>query len=163
MAFYKQVLEFHCPSKLLCQTSGRQNHWSLLLTQMSPLAGKPFQAIATMTYTRWHTLPSQKDLGCMGAPSFLHGFICLRPPPLVWPHGWRKLGIIHWGGGGYLRCPVFTSVHFSLRNEGSSVYIHVCEGRESLSPNFKTFDPRHQFRYFFLKKIITLKLIVLSL
>ncbi len=130
MFFYKQVLEFHCPSKLLCQTSGRQNHWSLLLTQMSPLAGKPFQAIATMTYTRWHTLPSQKDLGCMGAPSFLHGFICLRPPPLVWPHGWRKLGIIHRGGGSYLRCPVFTSVHFSLRNEGSSVYIHVCEGRE---------------------------------
>ncbi len=30
--FYKQVLEFqfHCPSKFLCQTSGRQNHWSLL-------------------------------------------------------------------------------------------------------------------------------------
>jgi hypothetical protein len=46
--------------------------WSLLLTQMTPLAGKPFQAIATMAYTRWHTRPSQKDLGCMGAPSFLH-------------------------------------------------------------------------------------------
>jgi hypothetical protein len=28
--FYKQVLEFHRPSKFLCQTSGRQNHWSLL-------------------------------------------------------------------------------------------------------------------------------------
>jgi hypothetical protein len=39
-----------------------------------------------------------------------------------------------------------TSVHFSLRNEGSSEYIRVCEGRESLSSNFKTFkDPRHQF------------------
>jgi hypothetical protein len=24
--FYKQVLEFHCPSKFLCQTSGSQNH-----------------------------------------------------------------------------------------------------------------------------------------
>jgi hypothetical protein len=48
--------------------------WSLLLTQMSPLAGKPFQAIATMAYTRWHTRPSQKDLGCMGAPSFLHAY-----------------------------------------------------------------------------------------
>ncbi len=30
MVFYKQVLEFHCPSKFLCQTSGRQNHWSLM-------------------------------------------------------------------------------------------------------------------------------------
>jgi hypothetical protein len=27
---YKQVLEFHRPSKFLCQTSGRQNHWFLL-------------------------------------------------------------------------------------------------------------------------------------
>jgi hypothetical protein len=35
---------------------------------------------------------------------------------------------------------------FSLRNEGSSEYIRLCEGRESLSPNFQTFhDPRHQF------------------
>ncbi len=33
-----------------------------LLTQMSLLAGKPYQGIATMTYTRWHTRPSQKDL-----------------------------------------------------------------------------------------------------
>jgi hypothetical protein len=30
--FYKQVLDFHCPSKILCQTSGRQNHWSLMRT-----------------------------------------------------------------------------------------------------------------------------------
>jgi hypothetical protein len=45
-----------------------------------------------------------------------------------------------------LRCPVFISVHFSLRNEGSSEYIRLCEGGESLSPNFQTFhDPRHQF------------------
>jgi hypothetical protein len=45
-----------------------------------------------------------------------------------------------------LRCPVFISVHFSLRDEGSSEYIRLCEGRESLSPNFQTFhDPRHQF------------------
>ncbi len=28
--FYKQVLEFHRPSKFLCQTYGLQNHWSLL-------------------------------------------------------------------------------------------------------------------------------------
>jgi hypothetical protein len=67
------------------------------------------------------------------------------------------------GWKAYLRCPVFTSVHFSLCNEGSSVYIRVCEGRESLSQSFKTFDPRHQFRYFFLKKIIMLKIIVSSL
>jgi hypothetical protein len=30
--FYKQVLEFD--SKFLCQTSGRQNHWSLLLSRV---------------------------------------------------------------------------------------------------------------------------------
>jgi hypothetical protein len=48
--------------------------------------------------------------------------------------------------GAYLRCPVFTTVHFSLRNEGSSEYICVCEGRESLRPNFYTLkDPRHRF------------------
>jgi hypothetical protein len=64
-----------------------------------------------------------------------------------WYHGWRKKGIIHRGAGGaYLRCPVSTSVHFILRNEGSSEYIRLCEGRESLSPNIQTFqDPRHQF------------------
>ncbi len=55
-------------------------------------------------------------------------------------------GIRHRGGGAYLRCPVWSSVHFSLRNEGSSEYIRVCEGRESLRPNFQTFQaPRHQF------------------
>ncbi len=55
-------------------------------------------------------------------------------------------GIRHGGGGAYLRCPVFTTVQFSLRDEGSSEYICVCEGRESLSPNFQTFqDHRHQF------------------
>jgi hypothetical protein len=25
---YKKVLDFHDPSNMLCQTSGRQNHWS---------------------------------------------------------------------------------------------------------------------------------------
>ena len=48
----------------------------------------------------------------------------------------RSKGIRHGGGGAYLRCPVFTTVHFSLCNEGSSEYICVCEGRESLRPNF---------------------------
>jgi hypothetical protein len=27
--FYKEVLEFHRPSTFFCQTSRRQNHWSL--------------------------------------------------------------------------------------------------------------------------------------
>jgi hypothetical protein len=61
---------------------------------------------------------------------------------------WMKevKGIRHRGRGVYLRCPVFTTVQFSLRNEGSSEYICLCEGREILSPNFQTFqDPRHQF------------------
>jgi hypothetical protein len=34
------------------------------------------------------------------------------------------------GEGAFLRCPVSTSVHFSLRNEGSSEYIRLCEGGE---------------------------------
>ncbi len=34
--FYKQVLEFHRPSKFLCQTSGRQNHWSLPVIPILP-------------------------------------------------------------------------------------------------------------------------------
>ncbi len=33
-----------------------------------PLGSKPFQGIATMTYTRSHTRPSQKDLGCVVYP-----------------------------------------------------------------------------------------------
>jgi hypothetical protein len=38
---------------------------------------------------------------------------------------WMKeeKGIRHHGKGAYLRCPVFTTVHFSLHNEGSSEYI----------------------------------------
>jgi hypothetical protein len=61
---------------------------------------------------------------------------------------WMKevKGIRHRGRGVYLRCLVFTTVQFSLRDEGSSEYICLCEGREILSPNFQTFqDPRHQF------------------
>jgi hypothetical protein len=30
--FFINRLEFHCPSKFLCQTSGRQNNWSLVCT-----------------------------------------------------------------------------------------------------------------------------------
>ncbi len=58
-----------------------------------------------------------------------------------------RKGIIHRGVGAYLRCPVSTSVHFSLRNEGSSEYIGSCEGKERLSPNFQTFmEPRNRFQ-----------------
>ncbi len=41
---------------------------------------------------------------------------------------WMKevKGIRHGGGGAYLRCPVFTTVQFSLHDEGSSEYIRVC-------------------------------------
>ncbi len=49
----------------------------------------------------------------------------------------EEKGIRHRGRGAHLLCPVFTTVHFSLRNEGSSEYIRVCEGREILRPNFK--------------------------
>ena len=73
-------------------------------------------------------------------------FIELKTWP--WWQSWMKevKGIRHRGRGVYLRCPVFTTVQFSLRNEGSSEYICLCEGREILSPNFQTFqDPRHQF------------------
>jgi hypothetical protein len=37
MVFYKQVLDFHRPSKILCQTSGCQDHWSLLGMKRSEL------------------------------------------------------------------------------------------------------------------------------
>ncbi len=49
--------------------------------------------------------------------------------------------------GGLLTLPgLYTTVQFSLRNEGSSEYICLCEEREILSPNIRTFqDPRHQF------------------
>jgi hypothetical protein len=66
--------------------------------------------------------------------------------PLLLPWMKEVKGIRHRGRGVYLRCPVFTTVQFSLRDEGSSEYICLCEGREILSPNFQTFqDPRHQF------------------
>ncbi len=39
------------------------------ITQMFTAFGrKLFQGIATMTYTRSHTRPSQKDLGCVVYP-----------------------------------------------------------------------------------------------
>ncbi len=49
-------------------------------------------------------------------------------------------GIRHGGGGAYLRCPVFTTVHFSLRDEGSSepVLLNVYGAPEMI--------PRNEFR-----------------
>jgi hypothetical protein len=39
---FKQVLEYHRPSKILCQTSGRQNHWFLLYRKsVSPPSPPP--------------------------------------------------------------------------------------------------------------------------
>jgi hypothetical protein len=64
-----------------------------------------------------------------------------------WLRPWMKEAMDNTSRVGVcLRCPVFISVHFSLHDEGSSEYIRLCEGRESLSQNFQTFhDPRHQF------------------
>jgi hypothetical protein len=73
---------------------------------------------------------------------FRSGIACQSVPGVV--HSWMKevKGIRHRGRGVYLRWPVFTTVQFSLRNEGSSEYICLCEEREILSPNFQTFqDP----------------------
>jgi hypothetical protein len=64
------------------------------------------------------------------------GFISNISAQRLRPWMKEEKGIRHRGKGPYLRCPVSTSVQFSLRNEGSSEYICVCEGRESLMPNF---------------------------
>jgi hypothetical protein len=58
---------------------------------------------------------------------------------LCYPYSWMMevKGIRHRGGEPtYAAGCMFTTVQFSLRNEGSSEYIRVCEGRESLRPNF---------------------------
>jgi hypothetical protein len=50
---------------------GRKNRASQLNQhhRCLPLGSKLFQGIATMTYTRSHTRPSQKDLGCVVYPT----------------------------------------------------------------------------------------------
>ncbi len=54
MVFYKQVLEFHCPSKFLCQTSGRQNHWSLLgMDLYTPLCSDVSSSKPTGSNRHW--------------------------------------------------------------------------------------------------------------
>jgi hypothetical protein len=40
--FYEQVLEFHLPSKLLCQTVGRQIYWPLFRIQALSLLLRNF-------------------------------------------------------------------------------------------------------------------------
>jgi hypothetical protein len=47
-----------------------------------------------------------------------------------------------------LHCLYLGTFQPSQRNEGSSVYIHVFEGRESLSPNFKLLTPGINFAIF---------------
>jgi hypothetical protein len=47
-------------------------------------------------------------------------------------------GIRHGGGGANLRCPVYTTVHFSRRNEGSPEYIRVRRERKP-EPEFSNF------------------------
>ena len=91
--------------------------------------------------------PSLRRLNCCAA----HAIFCCKVNRSLFGRyciSWMKevKGIRHRGRGVYLRCLVFTTVQFSLRDEGSSEYICLCEGREILSPNFQTFqDPRHQF------------------
>jgi hypothetical protein len=93
--------------------------------------------------------PSSGESGPVVTPATVQGGILYKCTSarttrcLPWMK--EEKGIIHRGEGAFLRCPVSSSVHFSLRNEGSSEYIRLCDGRESLSPNFETFqDPRHQ-------------------
>ncbi len=45
--------------------------------QMLTLARTPFQGIATMTYTKSHTRPSQKDLGCVVYPLNNRSLLCI--------------------------------------------------------------------------------------
>ena len=58
MVFYKQVLEFHCPSKFLWQTSGRQNHWSLLVTHLAcdPLSLNANRPTSLSSLIVWSTI-----------------------------------------------------------------------------------------------------------
>ncbi len=57
MVFYKQVLEFNCPSKFLFQTSGRQNHWSLLYSKCLLL----LQAVQHKHFQAGHHAPPTHD------------------------------------------------------------------------------------------------------
>jgi hypothetical protein len=60
-----------------------------------------------------------------GAGQDGHGVFLYINPLLVQAMDEGSKGIRHGGGGFNLRCPVYTTVHFSLRNEGSSEYIRV--------------------------------------
>ncbi len=71
-----------------------------------------------------------------GGPSSISAVYHKKSSPRLRPWMKEEKGIRHRGKGAFLRCPVSTAVQFSLRDEGSSEYICVCEGRESLRPNF---------------------------
>ncbi len=67
--FYEQVLDFHRSNKILCQTSERQNHWSLLNIWIIIAAGR-----WTMDVLWWRGLLSQ-DLGPQDEKSLLPAHI----------------------------------------------------------------------------------------
>ncbi len=92
-------------------------------------------------------------------PKIIHS--CYSDTRLV-PLMKEEKGIIHRGEGAYLRCPISTSVHFSLRNEGSSEYIRLCEGRESLSPNFQTFRTPGISQFQWIRRLVSEPLYLLA-
>ncbi len=81
--FYKQVLEFHRPSKFLCQTSRRQNQWSLQHTRPFMVIGMPcLRHLCTGTGITVHS-PLQGDwrkVPSVGRPSW-----CLNQRASGWP------------------------------------------------------------------------------
>ncbi len=61
---------------------GRKNRASQLNQQHGlPLGSKLFQGVATMTYTRSHTRPSQKELGWVVYPLITNPWLRLPPHP----------------------------------------------------------------------------------
>ncbi len=62
-------------------------------------------------------------------------------------HGWGIERDKTWGGGGLPTLPSLNLSTFQPSHRGFfRVHTSMCEGRESLSPDFQTFqDPRHQF------------------
>jgi hypothetical protein len=66
-----------------------------------PLGSKLFQGIATMTYTRSHTRPSQKDLGCVVYPLYNKSLVDrLAPSLLPGPSPRQNLPSLHGVAGG---------------------------------------------------------------
>ncbi len=66
---------------------GQKSIYETFLLRCLPLGSKLFQEIATMTYTRSHTRPSQKDLGCVVSPLNNKSLLCTSHsflPRRVW-------------------------------------------------------------------------------